>query len=450
MKREDDDDDILTTLEWPGEADTVGAYSVGGADDVPDAADDDVAADDAAGVVDADGSPQPDADEVETGEHGAVAEPPLDASPRTPLLPALAYRVDAIGETLASLAMRVDTLGAATATLRTVLSDRLVDYAETMATVGRTQSDAIEEHRHAQERTIAEVRRSITMRDEALRKVSGRVEELLTDTHAITAQVSDLIAASATIRADLRELHQVTPGDAPTIDVTDVVVDLKASMRELTDELNSSMRGLVGELDASLRGFTGELNAPALGLTEDLKASMRDLREELNAPVRDLIERVASAEPLHPEPSSGLEVEIVDELRLVREEVQQVKRRIGVRGRPSVSLEGEQLDAMTDVVRDTLSAAMLDESHFDRIAEAVVKRLEAALEIVPADEEPPAAPKAPPRTPSSKQAPAAPKAPPRTTSSKQAPAAPKAPPRKTSSKQAPARAAGQKRTRGTQ
>jgi hypothetical protein len=151
---------------------------------------------------------------------------------------------------------------------------------------------------------------------------------------------------------------------------------------------------------------------------------------------------------------------------MVREEVQQVKRRIGVRGRPSVSLEGEQLDAMTDAVRDTLSAAMLDESHFDRIAEAVVKRLEAALEIVPADEEPPAprkappptpsskqapaAPKAPPRTPSSKQAPAAPKATSRTPSSKQAPAAPKATSRKATSKQAPARAAGQKRTRGTQ
>jgi len=56
--------------------------------------------------------------------------------------------------------MRIDGLLDSIDALRSLLSDRLEDYAELVNSTSRANAEAVEEYRHVSERSVAELRRS--------------------------------------------------------------------------------------------------------------------------------------------------------------------------------------------------------------------------------------------------------------------------------------------------
>jgi chromosome segregation ATPase len=346
-------------------------------------------------------------------------EPEKPESPfptTTALLPTLARRIDDLGGGLASASMRIDALGAATASLHSALSDRISEFGETVAKLARSQSDTIDEYRHGNDRSLAEMRRAITNSEAVLRKLSGRADELLRDSEAL----AELI----------REMSFVTPppppppegnGVAPMLE--QISDELRRAIVELGDNFtrvemalqqpnNDKLPDVAGELAllrdqlvqlegpdvvgelASLRDQVAQLGGPDVA---GQLASLRDQLEQLGGQVEQLGGQVEQAGG-HVEQGGP---DVASELASLRDEVQQVKRRIGLRARATVSLDDDQLHEMASAVNQRLKPPTLDDDDLSRIAEAIVLRLEASLEVVPGDtpEEAPAEPAPKPARP---------------------------------------------------
>lgn len=181
------EDDIMTTLEWPGHEPQPGELQEGAAFAPPAAPD---------GADQAEPSPAG----GETGEAAAAAgdRGARRVDSRMPLLPALVSRVDEVTAAVTTLTMRLDALTAVTESLRSVQSDRLRDYADAIALAGRSQVEAIEEYRQGHDHTLAELRRSLGTTEESLRKLSGRLEKLT----AATVLAAAPAASPAPVLAD--------------------------------------------------------------------------------------------------------------------------------------------------------------------------------------------------------------------------------------------------------
>ncbi|MEY2423416.1 MAG: hypothetical protein QOI95_3483 [Acidimicrobiaceae bacterium] len=99
-----------------------------------------------------------------------------------------------------------------------------------------------------------------------------------------------------------------------------------------------------------------------------------------------------------------------DELALLRDEIHQLKRRVGLRARAPVTIDDEQLQAIADQVAARSGGVTLDDHEADRLTEMIVDRLTTMLEVVPdASEAAPAngefVPPAPPPVPAPSSAP---------------------------------------------
>jgi len=246
-------------------------------------------------------------------EEEAMPKPDPGVSEERPramaFLPAITHQVENLTNTISTLSMRLDTVSSAVASLRSTLSERLTDYSESLATVVRSQSDTVEEYRHNQDRAIADLRRSIVATDEALRKLTGRLEELL----AAPRGLSEFVGSD---------------GFDPNLASHAVLANLDAAAHALSEQLESAAQV----------------------------------------------------------PTQQSNDEIVDELHLLRDEVQALKRRVGLRARAPVSLDDEQLEAIASAVGSTQGTRLTD-TELERIVDSIVKRLEAMIEVVP-DEEP--------------------------------------------------------------
>lgn len=233
-----------------------------------------------------------------TGERTASVAVEGDAAPpQTPLLPALASRLEGVRDGVSTLGLRVDALQSTTTSFQSSLSDRLAEYMEAIRQIARAQQEMLDDYRHGNERSIAELRRTLATSDDSLRRVAARVDELISGVVSIPAPTQ----ATAPPRDD------------------------KSGPRTVT---------------------------------------------------------VTAAES-----------DVGDELEAIHEELVQLRRRVGVRARATVTLEDAQVDSLVDRVVQTVGIVQISDADLGRLAEAVVARLEEVLEVVPeeappADEEP--------------------------------------------------------------
>lgn len=188
-----------------------------------------------------------------------VAVPPKG---RMPLLPAVAARLESIESSIAMLAIRVDALGATTNGVRSSLSDRLAEYADTVARLTRSQQDMLEEYHHGNERAVTELRRSVTESDDVVRRLEARVDELVTD-------VASLTEIARTLASESRS--RFTPSDFGD---------------EASGELGGQLGGLEGLADTiSAIELQGRASASELaGLRDELAQLKRRVAVRAKAP----------------------------------------------------------------------------------------------------------------------------------------------------------------------
>jgi hypothetical protein len=250
---------------------------------------------------------------VSAEEPDADAPPPVSSS-SLPLLPALLGKLDNVDTTVTTLGMRVDALGATTTSFHSAFFDRLTEYVDTVAQITRSQQETLEEYRHGNDRSVAELRRTVGETDEVLRRMSARLDE---------------------IGADVASL---------------------------------------GDVDRS----SGAPAAPAAGAR---------LSEELGV-----------------------------ELAGLREDIVQLKRRLGVRAKAPAVLEETQIGELVDRIAGLVGPPTFADEDIERVALAVVKQLEQFLEVVPEPASPaartPPAPTPSPRKPPPAKTPPPPKKPP--------------------------------------
>ncbi|CAN5246214.1 hypothetical protein BH18ACT4_BH18ACT4_01470 [soil metagenome] len=343
-------------------------------------------------------------------------------SPGVPGLSTVIGRIDGIQGAVATLCMRVDALTSATNTFRSSISDRVADYSETVARLARTHDTELDEYRHASDRSLGELRRSITEGEEVMRRTSARVDEVSSDVQALAEQVRTASADTRDVVAATEKLARlVTDGlDSFGDRLLERLDEQAAAAAEQTSAVRTELarvhRGL-GEMRKLRAGIAELKNLPvelAAGTGGD--PDLLDAIVELRAQVRDLgpgpavnlelVDTVAalSADVRELAAGQGTDLELLDavnalgaEVReLVRapqapavddsvmtpvlEELTQIRRRLGVRAKTRVELHEDQLEA---------------------IVSAVVSRLEAAFELVvekpPTDPVPEPAPERPSR-----------------------------------------------------
>ncbi len=267
---------------------------------VPEPVDDDVAEDDSANGDSANGdwangdSAVPDAvdDELElpawmTKPRPGSEAPPPDASELVSgegagLLPAVTSatgggRADTMVAAIGALSMRVDSLIAATTTYRSVMSDRLTEYADLVNRLNRTQANDLDEFRKANERTVGEIRRTMSDSEEYVRTVSAQSDQLITE----IGLLAEFVRSHAT---DVRELIDSTDklGRFVTGALDQFAERVLSELRTLSDHLIPELNSLRTEaslIRESLDGLNERAsNAPVREAIDELRADFSGLR----------------------------------------------------------------------------------------------------------------------------------------------------------------------------
>jgi hypothetical protein len=240
------DDELGVRLDWPGD-DTGFARR-------PDATD---AAESGSEVdelepADAETSTAPDSEP----DDGQTVPAPIG---NVPLLPALVGRLDNVNTTISTLAMRIDALGATTNNFHTVFTERLSDYIDTVAHLTRSQQEVLEEYRHGNDRTVAELRRAVAESDALLRHVAGRIDEVVTDIASLSDGERAPAGTNDGLIAQMNE--ELATGFAA---LRDDIAQLNASSPETSDDLATEVAGLREEIVQLKRRIGVRAKAPAV------------------------------------------------------------------------------------------------------------------------------------------------------------------------------------------
>jgi hypothetical protein len=270
---------------------------------------------------------------TETRDDGgdAAADGIARPSVSTPFLPTLLGNIETVNTAIAALGFRVDAVGATLQGLQSVVLDRLVEHIDAISVATRSQRDALDEYRRGNERAVSELRKATTANDKATSGITRRVEEISTDVRSL-ADLSSTIAG--------QQPHAV---GVPS----DLADELVMALTPINDELLEAITKLQSALDT----------VPQSGRAQ----------------------------------GEGL----AEELARVREELTQVKRRVGLRGRAEASLTDEQLELIAESVATKLPTPTLSDDDFDRLADAIVDKLSSVFEVISDDvaDDPPPKPK---------------------------------------------------------
>lgn len=232
------------------------------------------------------------------------------ATSPTPLLPALASRVDNVLAAVAALTARVDGLAAASHAFQSGISDRLVDYIESTSAVTSAQTEALDEYRRSTERSVTELRRATAATDKLLRKLIGRLDEVSTDVRLAT-EASDG-GGPAIDRDELMAV--VTDALAPVTEAIDGLYEQPSAAADATSQ--SSHQELAGELAeirkeltqlkrrVGLRGktSTGEHPPQGPGLSPDDLDRLTDAIVDRLAATLEVVPDDSFEAPVEPEP----------------------------------------------------------------------------------------------------------------------------------------------------
>jgi hypothetical protein len=271
----------------------------------------------------------------DAAELGSALEWPDDAPPSTvvPLLPAVAGRLETVHNSVSALGMRIDALGSLTSSVGSAMADRLTEYGDTVSQVTRVQTEALDEYRHGTERTVTELRRSLAASDDVIRRLSARIDELVTDMSSLMEIVRVLGAApirtdaaqwsSASeekldwLRTEVAEIASAiesapapatfpAPWTAPAAEPAPEVV---AELLHAIDDLRTDVKAIAS--GGAAASFSGPAVAPGPALATGEVAELSMLGEELS---RELADRVA--ESVHPQALGDTDLErIVEAVR---------------------------------------------------------------------------------------------------------------------------------------
>src|SRR5439155_22595609 len=194
-----------------------------------------------------------------------------------------------------------------------------------------------------------------------------RVESVLTAVAALTARVDALAAASQAFQSGIsdRLVNYIESTSAVTTAQDEALNEYRRASERSVTELRHATRAT----DKLLRTLSGRLEEVSTDIrlaTEASGSGPAIDRDELSAAVADALAPVAEAiNGLYDHPvaaSDGGNLALADELARIRIELTQLKRRVGLRGKPSTSAE---------------ERPVLDESVLDRLTDAIVDRLAA-------------------------------------------------------------------------
>lgn len=222
----------------------------------------------------------------------------------------------------------------------------------------------------------------------------------------------------ALLPAISNRLHDLQDSVVRLNDTVSPLIEAQASsleeLRRHQDRSLSELRRSVKEGDAGLRQLAGQID----GLADDIAAlndlvravvergpgaplevdGLHDALLEMQAASASLIE---TAEVLAgPNPAQGAALDdLASELAALRDEVTQLKRRVGVRAKTSTTLDEEQVAALIDRLVDRLgprataepAVVTLGDADVERIVAGVLEQIERTFEIV-SDPDPDPAP----------------------------------------------------------
>jgi len=217
-----------------------------------------------------------------------------------------------------------------------------------------------------------------------------RVDDVLAAVAALTTRVDGLAAASQAFQSTISD--RLVAFTESTSAVTNAQNDALDEYRRSTERSVTEWRRATRATDKLLRTVMGRLDEVTTDVrlaTEVSGGGAAIDRDELAAAVADALAPVAEAiDGLYDQPPATVDsqshLDLANELAQIRSELTQLKRRVGLRGKPSTGDERPP------------STAALSPDDLDRLTDAIVDRLAATLEVVPDDSyEPPPEPDPP-------------------------------------------------------
>ena len=325
----------------------------------------------------------PNAERVESGDAAEGRNLPAT-------LPVMAGRLETVHGSIATLSMRIDSLAGATNALRSQLTDRVTEYAETLARLARTQATDLDDYRHTTERITGELRRSLGDQEETLARVANRVEEIAGDVTGLQESMRSQQAESRSVLATgehltrtvtegldsfgARVLDQLegaaTSADEGLTVVRAEVAGLRRDMAELRRaridvSLLAEIRSEVGLLSETvgqwtdpadpLAALSAEMKALRTEVTTDVTQGLDQLREDRST-VEELIPAIEAVGTQQTEAQAGL-TEIV---RSVVAELMGVVAAIEAVSADQASAHDALPDALRPVVSEVVGPALAE------------------------------------------------------------------------------------------
>ena len=143
---------------------------------------------------------------------------------------------DAFETALSAITIRLDALSMATATFRSMVSDRLADYADQVARAQSITGRDLADSRRENERSLEEIERALKESDEGFRRLQRGIEAL--------AGRADQAATANVVGHVGEQLHAVIEGST-----REVTSEIRAARGELRDGLTQLEGSTAGALD---------------------------------------------------------------------------------------------------------------------------------------------------------------------------------------------------------
>lgn len=185
--------------------------------------------------------------------------------------PELASRIDSLHATMSTLGMRLDALVTSTTTYRSTLTDRLTEYADLVTKLTRSQTADLEEYRRANERTVAELRRSLGTSEEVLERVGARIDSMLTETESSDDSARRMLAEVRSILDAQESLGRFITDSLDQF--ADRVTDRMAGSQQTAASQLSALQSTLDAVAQTISSETGQVGT-VLG---ELQETMLDV-----------------------------------------------------------------------------------------------------------------------------------------------------------------------------
>lgn len=182
--------------------------------------------------------------------------------------------IDDMARTLSTFGMRLDALVTSTTSYRSAITDRLVEYADTVNRLVKNQSADLEEHRSSNQRLLSELQSGISASDASVSSLAVRIDDLLKGSTGDGAQ--DVLLEVRSILEAQERLGQF----------------LTEALDQFGDRVTERLDGVgVGDELASLTGSLAAIEASDTTVETGVKALRADV-----ASLRDSLVELASGD----------------------------------------------------------------------------------------------------------------------------------------------------------